>query len=131
MKWLQKWFQSPSLDAGRWAVIDCETSGLDARRDRLLSLGACVVHGDRILTAECFSAVLQQAWPSHPQNILIHGIGADEQLGAAPGEGVLREFARFLGDGVPAAFHSPFDAEILRREFARAWLIWFGDDPES
>ena len=37
-----------------------------------------------------------------------------------PGEGVLREFARFLGDGVPAAFHSPFDAEILRREFARA-----------
>ena len=111
---------SPTTLAARWLVVDCETSGLDPARDRLLSVGACVVQGGSIPAAERFSAVLQQDAPSHPQNILIHGIGAQEQLGAPPAKEVLREFARFLGDGVPVAFHSPFDAEILRREFARA-----------
>ncbi len=103
------------LEAARWVVIDCETSGLDARRDRLLSLGAVEVAGGRIALERAYSAVLRQAAPSAQANILVHGIGGEAQLGGRePGE-ALRGLAAFIGEGLPVAFHAPFDAEVLRR----------------
>ncbi len=99
----------------RWVVIDCETSGLDAKRDRLLSLGAVSVRGRRIALAEAYGAVIRQAQASARENIAIHGIGAEAQRAGRPADEALRELAAFAGDAVPAAFHAPFDAEVLRR----------------
>lgn len=118
---------SPPLRAARWVVVDCETSGLDPRRDRLLSVGAVALRGGRIEVGEAFEAVLRQAAPSVPENILVHGIGGDAQArGREPGE-ALRDFAGFLAGGLPAAFHASFDAAVLRRAMAglpapRNWL---------
>lgn len=113
-----------SLDAVRWAVVDCETSGLDPARDRLLSVGAVAVRGMRIELSETYSAVLQQRQPSAAHNILIHGIGADAQLGGRPAQEVVHELDSFIGDGVPAAFPAAFDAAVLKRAGlpARKWL---------
>jgi DNA polymerase III subunit epsilon len=99
----------------RWVVVDCETSGLDPASDRLLSLGAIAVRGQRIVLDEAFHAVLHSPQPSAAENILVHGIGADAQrAGRAPAE-ALAEFAAFLGDAPVVAFHAPFDAAVLRR----------------
>ena len=118
-----------ALRAARWVVVDCETSGLDAARDRLLSVGAVTVRGGRIDLGASFSAVLRQDAPSEPANILVHGIGGEAQLGGRPAADALREFSAFLGDGLPVAFHARFDAAVLRRAMAatglqapRAWM---------
>jgi DNA polymerase-3 subunit epsilon len=110
-------------------VIDCETSGLDPRRDRLLSIGALRVSGGRIDLADCFSSRVRAAAPSAADNILVHGIGGDAQLAAPPAEQVLPRFARFVGDAMPVAYHAWFDREVLRRAMApiglrapRRWL---------
>jgi DNA polymerase III subunit epsilon len=120
-----KWFRRTPLAGLRWIAIDCETSGLDAKRDRLLSVGALEVREGRIVPDRAFSAVVRQAQPSAPQNIVIHGIGAEAQLAGRPADAVLAELAVFVGDGVPVAFHAPFDAEVLRRHGftpRRKWL---------
>jgi DNA polymerase-3 subunit epsilon len=104
----------------RWVVIDCETSGLDPKRDRLLSFGAVLLRGGRIALADARSAVIRQAGPSAPENIVVHGIGGDTQLAGRPAEQALAELAAFAAEAVPAAFHAPFDAEILRRAFKAA-----------
>ena len=104
----------------RWAVIDCETSGLDAKRDRLLSLGAVSVRGRRIALADAYGAVLRQAQPSARENIAIHGIGGEAQRAGRPAAEALRELAAFAADAVPAAFHAPFDAEVLSRALKAA-----------
>ena len=106
----------------RWVVIDCETSGLDAKRDRLLSVGAMVVSGRRIHLSDAFGAVIGQLRPSPNENIAIHGIGGDAQVAGRPAEEALRELVEFVGDGVPAAFHAPFDAEILSRALKEAGM---------
>ena len=62
-------------------VVDCETSGLDAARDRLLSVGAVAVRGGRIELGSGFRMVLRQDAPSDPANILVHGIGGEAQFG--------------------------------------------------
>jgi len=104
----------------RWVVIDCETSGLDAKRDRLLSVGAVSVRGRRIALADAYGAVLRQAQASARENIAIHGIGAEAQRAGRPAGEALRELAAFAAGAVPAAFHAPFDAEVLSRALKAA-----------
>jgi DNA polymerase-3 subunit epsilon len=119
------WRRTP-LAAVRWVVIDCETSGLDPARDRLLSVGAVAVRGAHLAPAESFSALLRQAAPSAPHNILVHGIGAQAQLSGRPADEALAQLLDFLGDGVPVAFHAAFDAQVLARaaprRVPRRWL---------
>lgn len=100
--------------AMRWVVLDCESSGLDPERDRLLSLGAVAVREGRIYHADSFGAVLRQAEASDAPNILVHGIGGDAQrAGRDPGE-ALAEFRRYADDSPAVAFHAAFDRALLR-----------------
>ena len=128
-----RWFgtaQVVPLRAARWVVVDCETSGLDAARDRLLAVGAVALRGGRIELGESFSAVMRQEQASDPANILVHGIGGDAQRAGRAAEDALREFSAFVGDGLPVAYHAPFDDAVLRRAMAprpglqapRGWL---------
>lgn len=99
----------------RWVVLDCESSGLDPERDRLLSLGAVAVREGRIDHADSFGAVLRQAEASGTQNILVHGIGGDAQrAGRDPAE-ALGAFQRYTGDSPAVAFHAAFDRALLGR----------------
>lgn len=111
-----------ALRAARWAVVDCETSGLDPERDRLLAVAAVRVEGGKIDLGASFSALVQQEAPSDPANILVHGISGEAQRGGRPGAEALREFAEFVGDALPVAFHSPFDEAVLRRAMRPAGL---------
>jgi len=117
-------FRRTPLDAARWVAIDCETSGLDAKRDRLLSVGAVKVTAGRIEVGPAFHSLVAQAAPSASDNILVHGIGGDAQLGGRAQPEVLRELESFIADAMPVGFHSPFDAEILRRHGFRARNRW-------
>jgi DNA polymerase-3 subunit epsilon len=113
------WRRTP-LASARWVVVDCETSGLDPSRDRLLSVAAVEVAGGRIPAGRSYTAVLRQQAPSNADNILVHGLGGEAQLGGSPAPQVLGELAAFMEGGLPVAFHAPFDREILRRAFAQA-----------
>lgn len=119
------WRRTP-LAAVHWVAVDCEASGLDPSRDRLLSIGAVAVRGERVEPGECFRVLLRQERASEHANILVHGIGGDAQLGGAQSAEALAAFRAFLGDGVPVAFHAAFDAALLRRALGRAlprrWL---------
>lgn len=113
------WFSRRTpLGKAQWVVLDCETSGLDPRRDRLLSVGAIRVHDGRIHLAETFSSGVRPSEASARPNILVHGIGADRQLAAPPMEEVLPQLARFVDGQVPVAFHAWFDREVLGRAMA-------------
>jgi len=118
------WFRRTPLAAARWVSIDCETSGLDAARERLLSVGAVAVREGRIELAQAFEAGVKQQAPSAADNILIHGIGGDAQLAGLPLEEVVSKLDAYVGDAIPVAFHAPFDAEVLRRHGFRPRAPW-------
>ena len=121
MRW---WFRHTPLAAVRWVVLDCETSGLDVARDRLLSVGAVAVRGGAVALADRFEALVRQETPSRAENILVHGIAGDAQRGGRPVGEVIAELRDYAGDGVPVAFHAPFDAGILRRHGFRPERDW-------
>ena len=116
--------------AGRWVVVDVESSGLDAINDSLIAVGALAVVDGEIDLADSFEVILRQAAPSTVDNIEVHGIGGTEQTeGEDPGE-ALAAFLAFVGKDPLVAFHAPFDSAMLSRAigrhlgvaFKRPWL---------
>jgi DNA polymerase III subunit epsilon len=108
-------FRRTPIASARWVAIDCETSGLDASRDRLLSVGAIALAEGRIALGERFAALVRQPEPSSAANIIVHGIGGDAQRGGRPADEVVRALGVRVGDAIPVGFHAVFDATILRR----------------
>jgi DNA polymerase-3 subunit epsilon len=109
----------PDLDADhlmtRYVVVDVEASGLDAARDRLISIGAVAVDRGLIEARGAFEVVLRQDQVSTNENILIHGIGASAQReGADPAEAML-DFLEFAGKAPLVAFHAFFDETMIGR----------------
>lgn len=127
-----RWLARRPIAGTRWVVVDCETSGLDIARDRLLSVGAVAVRGGRVQLGETFRAHVRQAAPSARENILIHGIGGDAQRGGRELGEVMPALAAFMADAVPVAFHAAFDQAILKRHglaLRAAWLDLAGLAP--
>lgn len=124
LRTLWPWRRGTPLIDARWVVIDCETSGLDVSRDRLLSVGAVAVRAGRIELAEHFAELVAQPEPSARDNVLVHGIGGDAQRSGRAQAEVVAELERFLGEGLAVGFHAPFDAAVLERAGLRRrrWL---------
>lgn len=123
IRWLANRHQGRADAASvRWVVVDCETTGLDLDRARLLAIGAVAVLATRIEINDSFSVRVRQDQPSEDPSILIHGIGLTEQAVGESVSDALQSFARFVGEAPLAAFHAPFDRKILDLERRTAGL---------
>jgi DNA polymerase-3 subunit epsilon len=111
-------------------VVDVETSGLNLREDKLISIGAVAVVNGKIALGDSFYVVLQQQEASEKTNILLHGIGTAEQLKGAPPADALLDFLDYLGKDPLIAFHVTFDETMIKRalrdylgfSFKHPWL---------
>jgi DNA polymerase-3 subunit epsilon len=117
--WLKRAALSLDFSEASFVVVDTETSGLDARHDRLLSIGACLVEGGCIRLDGGFYRELHQEVASGVDNILLHGIGATAQLAGEPHADALGAFLEFAGKRPLVAFNAPFDHAFLARDIRR------------
>ncbi|MFF4869670.1 TerD family protein [Streptomyces sp. NPDC000961] len=102
-----------------WALVDVETSGLVARRDRVLSIAVLTFGPDGVQTGE-FSTLLNPGCDPGP--VHVHGLTA-ERLSGAPAFGqVAGRIGALLQDRVMVAHNAQFDYDFLAHEFARARL---------
>ncbi|MHC3451229.1 TerD family protein [Streptomyces prasinus] len=119
---------SPSFDmpamgdyAYDWALVDVETSGLVARRDRVLSVAVITIGPDGEQTGE-FSTLLDPGCDPGP--VEVHGLTAERLRGAPTFDQVAGRIGAMLQDRVLVAHNAQFDYDFLAHEFARArmWL---------
>ena len=109
----------PDVDAPhrqtRYVVVDIEASGLDQKKDRLISIGAVGISEGYIQATDAFEVVLRQEQVSDANNILIHGIGASAQReGVEPVEALL-QFLEYVGKAPLVAYHAFFDQGMIDR----------------
>lgn len=102
-----------------WALVDVETSGLVARRDRVLSIAVVTIGPDGEQTGE-FSTLLNPGCDPGPVDV--HGLTAERLLGAPAFEEVAGRIGALLQDRVLVAHNAQFDYDFLAHEFARARL---------
>jgi DNA polymerase-3 subunit epsilon len=109
--------QAPA--AARYAVIDSELTGLDPRRDSIVSLGGLRLTGGRIVLADRFYEEVQPASALTATSIVLHGITPDDVRGR-PGIGaVLQEFAAFCATDILVGHFIELDLGFLRAACSR------------
>ncbi|MHC0429685.1 TerD family protein [Streptomyces sp. O3] len=102
-----------------WALVDVETSGLIARRDRILSIAVLTFGPDGTQTDE-YSTLLNPGCDPGP--VHIHGLTAERLSGAPTFEQVAGRIGALLQGRVMVAHNAQFDYDFLAHEFARARL---------
>lgn len=133
---IENWRRLPAADLSvmheeqRYVVVDVETSGLNMKKDRLISIGAVALVAGRLDFNDAFQVVLRQEQVSTHANILIHGIsGSAQSTGVDPVEGLLA-FLQYVGKSPLVAYHAFFDQsmigkatrEYLGMELAQPWI---------
>lgn len=116
---------APSLPSGAWAempiaVIDFETTGLDAANDRVVEMGIAVFERGELVESK--SWLVNPEMPVPDAASAVHGITNEMLANAAKFADVLEEALPMLVGRVPAAYNAPFDRRFLRAEFARLGL---------
>ncbi len=99
----------------RFAVVDLETSGLDARRHRMLQVAMVTVDESGTIHDE-WETFVKLRWPlGRVGPTDIHGITRPMLRGAPGIRDVLDEFSERLGDSLFVAHNARFDGEFLAR----------------
>lgn len=113
----------PQLDASLadgFVALDTETTGMDARADRVVALGA--VRWGPGGEVDRFETLVDPGRPIPSASTAVHGIDDAAVRGAPSLDAVLPAFRGFVGDSVPVAHMGAFDLAFLQRPLARAGL---------
>lgn len=121
---LARFFDLNGPDDNRWVVVDVESSGLNPKSDRLISIAASAIHFDQNRKpmqsmGDTFEVIIKQ--PAEvinkidKDNILIHGIGMGAQQKGVPANQALQAFLTYVGRSPMIAFHSWFDEILINK----------------
>lgn len=98
-----------------FCVVDLETTGLDLRRDEVISYGAAIVRHARI---PCGQVVYRQLRPTRPISVAamtVHGLRSADLADAPPIGDVLDELIELLAGRVPVAHAAWVERAFLDR----------------
>ena len=101
--------------AGEWVSLDLETTGLDPRRDAILSLAAVPVRGGQVKLGERFETYVHPGRGFDIDSIRHHRITPAEVADAPQLRDVLPRFLRWLGPRTLLGHHLAFDLAMLER----------------
>ena len=102
--------------ADEWVAIDCETTGLDVRRDQIVSIGAVRIVGNRLLTSERLELLVRPERALKVDSMRIHLLRErDVAQGIAPRH-AMRLLLDFIGSRPLVGYYLEFDVAMLNRE---------------
>jgi DNA polymerase-3 subunit epsilon len=102
-----------------YVVVDTELTGLDPRRDSIISVGAVKMLGNRIDLGTAFYRLINPSSEMGHEGIVVHGITPSEVSEKPPIEDVLSEFIDYCGDNVIVGHFISIDMDFLNREIKR------------
>jgi DNA polymerase-3 subunit epsilon len=95
----------------RYVVLDTETTGLDPRRDRIITIGAVAVEDEEIRLEDSFEAMLKIDY--NRGSVTVHGVTRDEASDGMDERDAIEQFLAYLRDGVIVGHHIGHDVEAL------------------
>lgn len=101
--------------AHRFVVLDLETTGLDADKDRVVSVGALRMVQGRVRLGEVFDELVNPGRDIPVESIKVHAIVPDMIADARPAGEVFEDLMRFVGADVIVAHYAPFDLHFLNK----------------
>lgn len=109
--------EEASIESTRFVVVDTELTSLDARTNRLLSVGAIRMVGSKILLGEQFYRVANSGVPVPAESVVIHKLRPDDVERGSDLVSTIAELGAFIGDAILVGHFAKVDRAVLRKEF--------------
>lgn len=100
------------LEDLRFVVFDTETTGLDVRKDRMLSIGAVGIKGNSIEVNDTYEVFIKQDKFS-AETVAVHGIMKEGRHQRISEEEAVQGFLKFIGSSVLVGHHVGFDLAMI------------------
>ena len=127
-RWYRRRLKDPAYQflfepdaSGEVVSIDCETTGLDTRKDDVLSIGAVKIRGARILTSERLEILVRPKIEMNEENIAFHWLRPIDVAAGLPIREALGQLLRFVGSRPLVGYYLEFDMAMINRHL-RPWL---------
>ncbi len=111
----------PAMPIGqcRYVVMDTELTGLDVKKDSIVSVGAVAMAGGRIILGETFYEMVCPETALRSESIVVHGIMPSEVAGKPSFGAVLDDFLKFCEGAVIVGHFLSLDLAFLNKEMKR------------
>lgn len=116
------------VDEACFVVIDTELTGLDPKRDSIVSLGAIKMTSGRIDLGKTFYRIVKPGTDFTSQSVVVHGITPSDVAGLPSIDSVMGEFLAFCKGCIVAGHFLSLDLMFLNKEMKRLSLGTF-DNP--
>ncbi|HEY6132578.1 MAG TPA: 3'-5' exonuclease [Rubrivivax sp.] len=99
-----------------WVTLDCETTGLDVRRDQIISIGAVRIVGNRLLTSQRLELLVRPERALNAASVRVHLLReSDVARGMDPAQ-AMRQLLDFIGSRPLVGYFLEFDVAMINRE---------------
>jgi DNA polymerase-3 subunit epsilon len=113
------WADDTPIDQVRFVVLDSETTGLNPRTDRIITIGAVAVQAGEIVIDDSFSVLLRVS--ENTSAVTVHGVTRDESRGGIEEAVALERFLDYVRDGVIVGHHIGHDVGTFDAAYERHW----------
>ena len=113
------WTDDTPVNQVRFVVLDSETTGLDPRHDRLITIGSVGVRAGEIQIDDSFDALIRV--DANTSAVAVHGVTRDESRRGIEESAALERFLDYVGDGVIVGHHIGHDIATFDAGYERHW----------
>lgn len=96
-------------------VFDTETTGLNPKKDEILSIGAVIIKNNKILLHKKFERFLKPTSNINVDSIKIHGIRNMDLINGMEPLEAIDEFLHFIGSRTLVGYYLDFDIAMINR----------------
>lgn len=123
MSWLSRLKKNANFrfDHGDFTVLDCETTGFDFKKDRILSIGLVKMRGGNIQIKSSIEIFIKQQ-KDLEESALIHGITKEQLANGLNEKEALEKYLKFIEDDIVVAHYAFFDRNMLEEALRRQGL---------
>ena len=108
-------FLFESTQSDEVVVFDCETTGLNPKKDDIISIGAVKVRGNKIMTHEALHLYVEQEKQITHESIAIHQIRHCDLENAIPLEKAIEQFLYYIGNRTLVGYYLEFDVAMINK----------------
>lgn len=120
--WQRKRLRDPAFaflfDAAppdEWVALDCETTGLDVRRDEIIAIAAVRIVGDTLLTSQRLERLVRPTGPVSAESVRVHRLRERDVAAGMPAQQAVKELLRFIGSRPIVGYYTEFDVTMIDR----------------
>ncbi|MCT7545945.1 3'-5' exonuclease [Aliarcobacter cryaerophilus] len=106
-------FDEPPFE--EYVSLDCETTGLNPKKDEILSIGAVLVKENKVLMRNTFNIYLKPSKSINIESIKVHHLREIDLENAIEPNKAIYKLLEFIGSRPIVGYYIDFDATIISK----------------